>query len=289
MRRFVEEETDDADRWMVSYADFITLLFAFFVVMYAISSVNDEKYRVLSATLKQAFEIEILSADLIQTGEPALAASPHVVDIPDSLAHVDTAEGDTFVKDTATAEPELPPGFIQRDGVSVENSNEWLELSFRDSVLFQPGSAVLSQAGRQALSETLQVVRDSTHAITVEGYSDNVPSTSSRYPSNWELSSARASAVARYFGQQGIREERMSAIGYGENHPVATNATPEGRAANRRVVVVLSRQQDTARNRNATVAVAVPSSAEVPDAPVAQRKDDGGLLFTSETQLEEDE
>ena len=139
MRREILEDESNTDRWMVSYADFITLLFAFFVVMYAISSVNDEKYRVLSATLSEAFAIDLASPDPIQVGEPTLTASPHVVDLPDSTALADQEYGDTYVVDPVDAAESLLGGFASQEGVSLKSDNDWLELNLDASVLFQPG------------------------------------------------------------------------------------------------------------------------------------------------------
>ena len=279
-RKFVEDE-DDSERWMVSYADFITLLFGFFVVMYAISSVNDEKYRVLSATLKQAFDVDVLSPDLIQVGEPTLAASPHIVDIPDSHAHADTEEGDTFVSDPVPDTQSLLGGFAQQDGISVVESYDWIELNINSELLFQSGQAQLSDSAVAALQNTVELLNTTHNAVTVEGYTDNVDGSSVLYPSNWELSAARASSVARHLVEQGVRRERISAVGYGENHPQETNATPEGRAANRRVVIVIARRSGSARNRNSESTAVVRSVDETNAQPQGVRKQDGGLLFSA--------
>lgn len=282
-RRLAEEETNE-ERWMVSYADFITLLFGFFVVMYAISSVNDEKYRVLSATLQEAFSIDAASPDPIQVGEPNLLASPHVVDLPDSEAFADQADGDTFVTDPVQAAASLLGGFARQQGVSVQSNNDWLELNVEAGVLFPAGSARLSAAGRRALQPAVEIMQTTTNPVTIEGYTDNVPSSSRRYPSNWELSSARASAVASFFVSEGVRAERLAAVGYGENHPLATNATPDGRADNRRVVVVIARRTGRSRNLNAAEpATAVVRGTPAPaEAPAPVRTPGGGLLFSAE-------
>lgn len=291
MRRRYIEADNDTDRWMVSYADFITLLFAFFVVMYAISSVNDEKYRVLSATLAETFAVDSASTDPIQVGEPNLAASPHVVDLPDSEAFADHEYGDTFVEDPVDAAESLLGGFAQMEGVSVASNNDWLELSLDANVLFTPGQTRLTQAAFNMLAQTVELVSSTRNPLTIEGFTDNVPSESELYPSNWEISSARASAVARYFVSQGVRGERISAVGYGENFPLATNATPEGRAANRRVVVVIARRTDASRNLNANPdggAFAVLRSGpqeELDPRVVKTRTAEGGLIFTTESQL----
>ncbi|MEE4283444.1 MAG: OmpA family protein [Pseudomonadales bacterium] len=289
-RRYIEAE-NDTDRWMVSYADFITLLFAFFVVMYAISSVNDEKYRVLSATLSETFAVDSASLDPVQVGEPDKAASPHVVDLPESTAFADQEDGDTFIEDPIDAAQSLLGGFAQLEGVSVASNNEWLELSLDANVLFAPGQTSLTPVAAALLEPAVALVSSTRNPLTIEGFTDNVPSESQLYPSNWEISSARASSVARFFVSQGVRPERISAVGYGENFPVATNATPDGRAANRRVVVVIARRTDASRNLNANPeggAFAFLRSGpqnELDPRVVKTRTPEGGLIFSTESDL----
>jgi len=285
-RNFVEEDSD-SERWMVSYADFITLLFGFFVVMYAISSVNDEKYRVLSATLAQAFEVDASSPQIIQTGEPALSASPHVVDLPDEIAFADQDDGDTFIQNPQDDPVAASEGFAAQEGVSLHSNADWFEMNLSAGVLFGVGQAQLSGPGRAALRSGIQVGLQNDLPITIEGYTDNVPSQGRLYPSNWELSAARASAVARFMVESGIRQERISAVGYGENHPVATNATPDGRAQNRRIVLVMARKAGLSRNLNSgtetsAIALVRQSGTTDLDGVVQNRTDDGGLLFTNQ-------
>lgn len=282
-------DTDNAERWMVSYADFITLLFGFFVVMYAISSVNNEKYRVLSDTLAQAFEAQRKSPDPIQVGEPDLAASPHVVDVPDVDGWVDPEVGNTELAEQDEAEQDTPPGFINREGVTVRSDSDWTEISVAADVLFDAGSATLNSGATSALAPVVAELMGHDQAVTIEGYTDNVPSVGARYPSNWELSAARASAVARFFTASGIRPTRLAAIGYGENYPLETNATPEGRAANRRVAIVIARRQGLARNRNAAQAVLLPNRTEQQVELTRKRTAEGGLLFTNEPETDTDQ
>ncbi|XOV81538.1 MAG: OmpA family protein [bacterium] len=291
MRRRYIEADNDTDRWMVSYADFITLLFAFFVVMYAISSVNDEKYRVLSATLSETFAVDSASPDPIQIGEPNKTASPHVVDLPDSTAFADQEEGDTFIEDPVEAADSLLGGFAELEGISVASNNDWLELSLDANLLFASGQTALTRTAARLLEPTLRLVSNTQNPLTIEGFTDNVPSESALYPSNWEISSARASSVARFFVAQGVRPERISAVGYGENFPIATNATPEGRAANRRVVVVIARRTDAARNLNANpqgsaFAFLRTTVEDTLDPKVVKtRTAEGGLIFSTEEDL----
>ncbi|HEX7036009.1 MAG TPA: flagellar motor protein MotD [Pseudomonadales bacterium] len=289
LRRSYLEDSDNHERWLVSYADFITLLFAFFVVMYAISTVNESKYRVLSATLMETFAAPAASPiDPIPIGEPALAASPHVVDVPDTMGFRDEEEGDTHIEPSRARVEERLAGFLTEGVAAVEANNDWLEISLDASALFASGSAELSESAIVLLTETAAFLREFDNPVTVEGYTDNTPIGSARFPSNWELSAARASRVVRFFEAQGVARERLSAVGYGENHALETNATPEGRARNRRVVVVVARKGNLPRNLNAAGAdsafayVRRQQPAGLDGSVKQVRTESGGLLFTNE-------
>lgn len=289
LRRSHPEDADNHERWLVSYADFITLLFAFFVVMYAISTVNEAKYRVLSATLMETFDAPASRIDPLRVGDPALAASPHVVDVPDTMGFRDEDEGDTHVEPSRKQVEERLAGFLPAGAVAVEANNDWLEISLDASALFASGSAELSEAALAVLTETAAFLQEFDNPVTVEGYTDNTPIQSAVFPSNWELSAARASRVVRFFEKHGVDRERLSAVGYGENHALETNATPEGRARNRRVVVVVARHGNLPRNLNASggadsaFAYVRRQQPAGLDASVKQvRTEAGGLLFTNE-------
>ncbi|MGI9326510.1 MAG: flagellar motor protein MotB [Pseudomonadales bacterium] len=282
-----DQPTDGKDRWMVSYADFMTLLFAFFVVMYSISSVNSEKYRVLSATLEQAFATPSRSIEEIQIGEPTLAASPNVVDVSAVAGFEDPEEGDTEIRSDAQDIAQGLSGFVDSDMIDVESNKDWLEISLNGNIGFTAGTAQLTSQAQLALNALSDYLQGFSEPITLEGYTDNVPIRSSQYDSNWLLSSARASAVATFLESAGIDRQRMSAVGYGENHSLRSNATPAGRAANRRVVVVVARHGNLARNLNATpfgsAFAFVRREDEQKDlGEVEQRRTaSGGLLFSN--------
>ncbi len=287
LRRSLLEESDNRDRWLVSYSDFITLLFGFFVVMYAISSVNEGKYRILSHSLTAAFNHDARSLDPIQIGEPLLSASPHVIDMPDSDGYQDREPGDTHIEPSREEIAERLAGLDAADQVQVRQNNDWLEVSLDSELLFAPGAAQLTPRASELLTETAGYLLAFDNPVTVEGYTDNVPTASARFPSNWELSAARASAVVRFLAAAGVERSRLTAVGYGENHALETNATPTGRAANRRVVVVVARRGNLARNLNSgngsAFAYVRRGEPEQLDEAVKQlRTDSGGVLFTSE-------
>lgn len=266
-RRRHEEERENHERWLVSYADFITLLFAFFVVMYAISSVNEGKYRVLSDALEAAFRAPPRSMEPIQAGSLArLALEPEVLlELPPLPATaLDTGPGGhgevagRALENAARRVARLLRPLVDMGLVTVASRPDGLHIEISATVLFPSGSARLTPEAIPVLERIAEVLRGLPNAVRVEGHTDNVPIHSTLYPSNWELAAARAASVVRLFERLGVAPDRMAAVGYGEHRPVADNATAEGRRRNRRVaIVVLARDTGEAGR-----------SALPPDAPV---------------------
>ncbi|MDZ7784022.1 MAG: flagellar motor protein MotD [Halioglobus sp.] len=267
-KRRVELQTNN-ERWMVSYADFVTLLFAFFVVMYSISSVNQDKYRVLSDAMLTAFKQPMIGQKVDSVAQwseyplpghesiDSIASSAGEAGIPLRAEYVDDSvepepekEADNFsaqVLDAAeeevhaiadTVEDQLQPS-IDEEMIDVKRNKFWLEVEIKSSLLFESGSSELIPQSVPILVELSDLFRDMPNRIHIEGFTDNKPINTPVFPSNWELSSARAAAVVRLFERNGIEPERLAAIGYGEYKPVTGNETEEGRARNRRVVVVV--------------------------------------------------
>lgn len=256
-RKKKHEEHENHERWLVSYADFITLLFAFFVVMYALSSVNEGKYRVLSDALISAFHAPPKSIEPIQIGDPLKPPQSPMQDIrattnaaqpirpPLRQQMQADAEGakDTLQQnrlDNIADKLEVALGkMIERDLIKVHKNDNWIEVEINTSILFNSGSALLQPQAIPVLAEIARILRGFPNAIHVEGYTDNVPIDTPAYPSNWELSAGRAASVVHLFADEKVDPFRMSATGFGEYRPVAANTTPEGRNLNRRVVVVI--------------------------------------------------
>lgn len=251
-RKSYFEEADNHERWLVSYADFVTLLFAFFVVMYSISSVNDAKYETLSESLKDAFLTEEKVSQVIEPIEmeqTPTTIKPIVLDKP-STEEIDRQRelSEEILKErrqlqlvSEQFEDVLEP-YIEKDLVEVKKNDFWIELEMNSQMLFLSGEAELSRKAVPVLKKVADVVRSLPNVINIEGYTDNVPIDTIEFPSNWDLSSARATTVVREFIQNGISPERLSAVGYGKFHPVADNNTVEGRLKNRRVILVLMSQ-----------------------------------------------
>jgi len=250
-RKKYEEEHENHERWLVSYADFITLLFAFFVVMYAISQVNEGKYKILATSLISAFGKAPISTApvIVQVAGvgPQQASSPKIPIMPtphnnDALRH----EKERMTGMARDIMQVLAP-LVQQGKVRVTQTSIGVNVEINANVLFAPGDAKLSTESEQTLTAIAQVLKEDDHAIQIEGHTDNSVINTALYPSNWELSAVRASAVARLFNNQGIVEGRLTAVGHSSNQPVDTNDTPEGRLRNRRVdVMILSRQSEQA-------------------------------------------
>ncbi|HFD80856.1 MAG TPA: flagellar motor protein MotD [Gammaproteobacteria bacterium] len=264
------EEHENHERWLVSYADFITLLFAFFVVMYSISSVNEGKYRVLSDSIVAAFRDPARSLDPIQVGQ--LVRSPRQVDelmegpkpmielfkVPlpapvrtpvkekpaSDQAEAPKQELDQASQDLADAIEEAMSDLVDEGLIDVRRDKRWIEVEIKSSILFDSGSAELSRQAVPVLRKLADKLKGLHNLIHVEGFTDNVPIRNFDFPSNWELSAARAASVVHLFTRLGVDPHRMAAIGYGEYRPIASNETAEGRARNRRVVLVIMSGSD---------------------------------------------
>lgn len=261
----------DSDRWLVSYADFMTLLFAFFVVMYSISSVNQDKYRMLSEAMVSAFKqpsATLESAQLApQVPDPLLQPDPfseshsaqttflaplreiyhqHGVGLDgEDTGDVNKTPGEKEneaqeqISEVSDQIEEGMSAWINSDIVDIKRNKFWIEVEINSSLLFNSASSRLIPEALPLLNQLSQQLVGLPNRIQVEGFTDNRPISTPVFPSNWELSSARAAAVVRLFEQNGVDSSRLASIGYGENRPIAENDNDVARAKNRRVVIVI--------------------------------------------------
>jgi len=237
--KHVSDEQHGRERWLVSYSDFITLLFAFFVVMYAISTLNEGKYRVLSDSLVSAFRHERIvspAGNVIAPLTPLPHSGPHALPRPADLARV---QREQELKGLASKIPDALHPLVQTGQVRLAQTPRGLAVEINASVLFAPAQAMLQPASITALQAVAQVLADADNAVQVEGHTDNVPIGTPQYPSNWELASARASAVVRLFIASGVAAGRLTAISLADNRPVESNDSSDGRARNRRVTLLI--------------------------------------------------
>jgi chemotaxis protein MotB len=282
-RRKIAEEHVNHERWLVSYADFITLLFAFFVVMYSISQVNESKYRVLSNTLTAAFHQPEVTIQPVQIGERAKTDPIRLVPLEgtpvkgreDSGGAAPTDELPAEFKQISNEIEKALSGLIKQRLVTLRGNELWLEIELNSSLLFESGEAALDNGkALELLGQIAAILHEQKNPVRVEGFTDNVPIHTSRYPSNWELSSARAVSVVQFFIEEGVDPKRLVAVGYGEYQPIADNGTPEGRSRNRRVVLMISKSGELRPQLQPVKAAelrapdaAVPAPAATPAAP----------------------
>jgi chemotaxis protein MotB len=242
------EEHENHERWLVSYADFITLLFAFFVVMYAISSLNEGKYRVLSDSLVDAFKNPPTTPSPIKVSTEAPSKTPvgkpqviqnMPVKQPDSPQETQRKKQQEKMKSVASEVLRVMAPLIKEGQVRVTQNALGVSIEINASVLFAPGQAQLEPQSIQVLSAVAQVAAMVPNDIKIEGHTDPIPIATSAFPSNWELSTARASSVVRLFIANGVEPARLTALGFADQRPVEPNTTPESRARNRRVTVMI--------------------------------------------------
>ena len=249
-RKKPPEEPENLERWLVSYADFITLLFAFFVVMYSISQVNEGKYRILSDTLNSAFQTEARTLSPIQMGDPGMAANSPEMQQTDRIGRTTSAVDANQMASPAersiaemkeNVNEEMEP-LVDEGLLSVSEDQNFVEIEIDTSSLFDSGGAEPTEAAVPILEAIGNILKPLPFPVKVEGHTDDRPIETERYPSNWELSAARAASVVRLLASGGVEPSRLSAVGYGEQRPVADNDTAEGRRENRRVVLVLEKR-----------------------------------------------
>lgn len=253
-RRKKEEDHVNHEAWAIPYGDLVTLLLAFFVVMYAMSTINEGKYRVLSDSLVAAFRSPPRSPEPIQTGELARSSSSPSVDTRRTMVALETdilrdlhqsaddmelesARNSIAALSERIEEAMLP--LVDAGLIHIRKNPLWIMLEVNTETLFASGSARLAAPAREIMKSLGEILADGDVEVRVEGHTDSVPIQTEVFPSNWELSSARAASVVQLFSSQGVAPQTMAAIGYGEHRPVADNATSEGRAENRRVVITV--------------------------------------------------
>ena len=253
-RKPIPHESENTDRWMVSYADFVTLLFAFFVVMYAISSINEGKYRVLSDTMTEAFKVAPKSPQPIQIGKESKIISSQkqsnkIIEPIKPLRILPKSER-TYEKEmkqiAETVSSAVQP-LIDKGLIKVTQDKLWVEIEMNTSILFSSADSELEEEAYPALKALAGVLKTLPNSIDVEGHTDNVPINNELFPSNWELSAARAASVVHLFTRYGVDPHRLSSIGYAEYRPISNNATEEGRLRNRRVKVVILADKNARR------------------------------------------
>jgi chemotaxis protein MotB len=274
-RKKKHEEHVNHEAWAIPYGDLVTLLFALFTVMYAMSSVNEGKFRVLSDAMIAAFNGAPKSMRPVNMGEPEPGKGgekPLVGITPTALIKIKGQED--AAKPAPPERAEIPGSLIRMERqvqdamralidaklITVKRESMWLEIEINTDILFPSGSGAFSSSAEPVLDKLAEVLKPFPNPIRVEGHTDDRPIHTSAFPSNWELSAARAASVVHQFTKQGIDPLRLEIVGFGEFHPRQPNASAEGRNANRRVAVLVLEAVSAAQETTARITSDTPES-----------------------------
>lgn len=242
-RRHAEEGHANQERWLLTYADLITLLMVFFVVMYSLGKADVAKFARLQASIQRAFHVEVLrgSDPTSLRGQDGTNSSTAMLR---ELAIQRSAPADgsglvSTLEDLRQALLQVPETEQARERIQLGLARDGVVISLSGNVLFDSGRADLRAEGLPLLDLLAERLVQLPNELRIEGHTDSIPIRTPLYPSNWELSSARATTVTRYLVERGVPPGRLVAAGYGEYRPAAPNDTREGRARNRRVDIVI--------------------------------------------------
>ena len=267
MRRYrksaSENNHDNLDRWLVSYADYMTLMFAFFVVLYSLAITNENEFKILSDSLEQVFDKSanhheqqgegvngegLLLKNAVDTEFVLYGNSitdeekgPELVDGFGDLANLKQKKLgsplDSLEQDLKTALSDE----IEKGQAKLELNQDWLTIELNSGLLFGSGSSASTNEIEQVVSKVYNVINTVENYIRVRGYTDNQPINNEVFSSNWELSVSRATQMLLALEREGINPARMAIEGYGQYAPFADNSSAQGRAENRKVVIALSK------------------------------------------------
>ena len=301
-------EHDNVERWLVSYADYMTLLFALFVVLYAMAMVNEEPFETVTESIGRVFQAneelpknrghgdDILPVNSSKTNKRLYGngilevAGPELVEGEATLSNISDAQVGTNL---TSLEEELHAALyelVESGFAQLQVDGDWLEIELNSGLLFPSGSSSPTNAARDILSVIYQVIATSSNYIRIRGYTDDQPIETEIFSSNWELSVFRATAILRVLEELTLNPARMAIEGYGQYYPNADNKTAQGRAKNRRVVVAISKYGLEKANLLATPTISVQDveaikqvdASDTSDAEIRIiRLDNGGIRITT--------
>jgi len=221
-----DDDEDDTNRWLLPYADFITLLLAVFVVMYSVSNVEESKFKSLSESLSIALNVKNTESK----------NNNFISDKTNSMIEQIHTRESQIAEINNTLQNDLTP-LIAQNKIKILEVKDGITIVINDSFLFKSGQAQIDPTFEKDLLQISDILKKYPNQIQVEGHTDNNRINTGLYPSNWELSSARASSVVRAFITNGVQESQLTAIGYAANQPIESNNSEEGRYRNRRVAI----------------------------------------------------
>ena len=268
-------ENDNVERWLVSYADYMTLLFALFVVLYAMAMVNEEPFETATESIGRVFQAneeqpknrghgdDILPVNSSKTNKRLFGngildeAGPELVEGEVTLSNVSDAQVGTTLTSLEKELHEALYELVESGYAQLQVDGDWLEIELNSGLLFPSGSSSPTNAARDILTVIYEVIGSTTNYIRVRGYTDNQPISTEIFTSNWELSVFRATAILRVLEELTLNPARMAIEGYGQYYPNADNTTATGRAKNRRVVIAISKYGLEKANLLATPTISV--------------------------------
>ena len=249
-------EHNHTERWLVSYADYMTLMFALFVVLYAAASVNEDKYQVVienfySATKEFSKQVQVSDTEGILTNEAdevieeqgagLLEDAGSIVDGGQDLSNLDRKKLGAPLTSLETELNESLLKELENGQASVTLDGDWLTIDISSGLIFPSGSAQIGNASAELLGRIAEILLPVSNYLRVRGYTDNQRINTELFASNWELSVARATSILRLLERNGVNPARLAVEGYGEYYPVVSNESLAGRRKNRRVVIALSK------------------------------------------------
>lgn len=255
----VEADKSDTERWLVSYADYMTLLFALFVVLYSMATMEKEQFKKLQDTIAKVF---IEATEKKEKGIQGQSVQPDIYPQSDFELYgsgLEQATGPTLLADNAKLEQidstklgsplaamqkdinRALRSLVESDLAKVTLEEDWLTVELSSGLLFSSGSATSNSSASAVMAELTAILKQTNNFMRIRGYTDSVPIRTEQFPSNWELSVARAASIVRLLEESGVAPERMAIEGYGQYSPFAENTTAQGRSQNRKVVIALSK------------------------------------------------
>lgn len=228
-----EKNTGGAPGWMITYSDLMSLLLTFFILLYSMSNIDAAKFKSISQSLQGVLS-GLGYTHIIETPDNPPTLSDEILDLDDS----------SNIKEGILLMHERVSDYVSQEGldakVTVRMNKRGVFVDINEAILFDPGSAKIKESGIQVLKKLEGLINDFENELVIEGHTDDVPMRTALYPSNWELSTARAVSVLRYLSEvEGVDPKRLSAVGYGEYRPMVPNNSVENRSINRRVNILI--------------------------------------------------
>lgn len=232
-RRKTEETKQGAPEWMATYGDLVTLLLCFFVLLFSFSTIDNNKFKAIIQSMQGS--LGVLDSGVVVQMDPLINTFPGDTN----------AEEEEFKKINEQVSDFIRENDLEKS-VTLVLDERGLLIRLLDATLFDSGKAEIKNEAKYIIENISDVIKESGKSIRIEGHTDNVPINTGKYPSNWELSTARAVNVLKYLIElKNIEPWRLSAVGYGEYHPIDTNDTADGRQKNRRVdILILKTETD---------------------------------------------